>query len=198
MGTEPRRMRSWRKWNALIEITPRATGAQTYSKWTTSVQLSTSSVTLNKSGMCPFTSTLGSEGGLYPHCIYGDYKLRHTHTHTHTHTPNTHTHTHINIHTDSERSNYLLENAGTMEAPDGHQEPTQGSLATAPCPQRNKGDFVSLFKSSGFGCISVPPPYGPFKNRFILHYLGTGPTSGPGRAQSCTVSRSCGKRGHDD
>lgn len=101
-------------------ITPQAVSVRTYSEWTTSVQLSTSSVTLNKSGMCLSTSALESEGpvtSLYPW----------------------RSHTHTCTYTGSERPNYLLENAGTQEAPDWYQEPTQGSLTQPHAHSETKG-----------------------------------------------------------
>lgn len=104
-------------------------------EWTTSVQLSASSVTLNKRGMYPSVSALETD------CIHGNYMHTHYHTGAHTHTQS------------SGSPNYPLETAGTHEAPDQYRELTH----SASCPQRNKGDFMSLFKSLGFGYISARP-----------------------------------------
>lgn len=103
------------------------------SDWTTSVQLSTSSVTLNTSGMCPSTPTLESEG---PASSLYSWRL-HTHWLREAQLP----------------AGKCWHPRGPRPIPRAHTRLTQSTS----CPQRNKGDFMSLFKSFGFGYISAPP-----------------------------------------
>lgn len=78
--------------------------------------------------------------GLYSYCIHGDYTLTHTRWLREAQLP----------------AGKCWHPRSSRLVPGAHTRLTH----SASCPQRNKGDFVSLFKSLGFGYISAPPLYG--------------------------------------
>lgn len=149
---------------------------------TTPVQLSTSSVNLNKSGMCPSRPALVSEG---PVSLLYPWRL-HTHSHTHTHSG-------------SVRPNYLLENAGTHEAPDRYREPTQGSLTQLHAHSETKGISCLCLNPSALDTFQLPTPHMDLLRTDLSPITeALGPDLSPGPSQSGTVYCSCGKRGQDD
>ena len=83
--------------------------------------------------MCPSTPALESKGP-----VSSLYSLR------------------LHTHTDSERPNYLLENAGTQEAPDRYQEPTEDSLTQLHAHSETKGISCLCLNPSALDTFRLP------------------------------------------